>query len=179
MLAEWRPLMCPFDLSMSKAFERFKLFMPTILYEHEKGPRYTIEQFNTIQVQLTISILQFLTLILNGKKSLWMNEFLNLWTSLSTRHYWETHLTQLFSRVAHDTIGEFDWTPYIPYVCISKKKKRKIFHFFTLNYSLDFQQHIERIRSTVRLQGLISWHCQLNHASYVQKLSVTNNDLQF
>ncbi len=45
-----------------------------------------------------------------------MNEFLNIWTTLSTRHYWESHLTHLFSRVALDTIGEFDWSPYIPYV---------------------------------------------------------------
>lgn len=86
MLAQWRPILCPFDLSMSEAFERFKLFLPTVLLDNELGP------------------------------SLWLNEFLNLWTTLSTRHYWESHLISLFSRVAHDTIGEFDWSPYIPYV---------------------------------------------------------------
>ena len=35
MLAEWRPIMCPFDVSMSKALERFSLFIPSILFEHE------------------------------------------------------------------------------------------------------------------------------------------------
>jgi proteasome activator subunit 4 len=41
MLSEWRPLLCPFDMSMNKCFERSKLFLPTILYEYqmEKGYR--------------------------------------------------------------------------------------------------------------------------------------------
>jgi len=90
MLAEWRPIICPFDLSMSKAFERLKLFLPTILYEHESGPK------------------------------LWLNEFLNLWTTLSTRHYWESHLINLFARVAHDTIGNsIGVRTYLIYLVIS------------------------------------------------------------
>ncbi len=35
MLAEWRPLMCPFDMGMSYAFDRFNLFLPTLLRENE------------------------------------------------------------------------------------------------------------------------------------------------
>lgn len=35
MLEEWRPLMCPFDMSTSSAFERFNLFMPTLFMAHE------------------------------------------------------------------------------------------------------------------------------------------------
>ena len=54
---------------------------------------------------------------------LWLPEFLNLWTAFNMRHFWETHLINLFARTATDTMGEFDWNPYIPYVnnylCIS------------------------------------------------------------
>jgi hypothetical protein len=35
MLAEWRVFMCPFDSAINDCFERLKLFLPTILYEHE------------------------------------------------------------------------------------------------------------------------------------------------
>ena len=51
MLEEWRPLMCPFDLSMVNAFERFDLFLPTLLREHEinSGFKYVFSQFNFIK----------------------------------------------------------------------------------------------------------------------------------
>lgn len=35
MLEEWRPLMCPFDMSMNDAFERFNLFLPTLFAQDE------------------------------------------------------------------------------------------------------------------------------------------------
>lgn len=35
MLEEWRPILCPFDVSMTNFFVRCSLFMPTIMYEHE------------------------------------------------------------------------------------------------------------------------------------------------
>jgi len=40
ILEELRPLMCPFDASMSQAFERCRLFLPTIMYEHETQHGY-------------------------------------------------------------------------------------------------------------------------------------------
>ena len=40
MLEEWRPMLCPFDSSMASAFERFKLFLPTIFYEQELNSGY-------------------------------------------------------------------------------------------------------------------------------------------
>lgn len=39
MLDEWRPLMCPFDVTMQKAITYFELFLPTTLPPelHHKG----------------------------------------------------------------------------------------------------------------------------------------------
>jgi proteasome activator subunit 4 len=62
MLEEWRTLICPFDMSMSYAFERFDLFLPTLLKENE---------------------------IEHGFK-LWLDEFLNLWFTLSGKRIWES-----------------------------------------------------------------------------------------
>ena len=88
MLDEWRRLLCPFDTSMGNALESCKLFLPTILYEHETARGY----------------------------KLWLNEFLNLWTSFNSRHYWDSHILDLFSRVSESVIGDFDWNPFIPYI---------------------------------------------------------------
>lgn len=62
ILEELRPLMCPFDVSMTKAFERYKLFLPTLVYEHEADMSFR----------------------------LWITEFLNLWTTLNSKHFWES-----------------------------------------------------------------------------------------
>lgn len=42
MLDEWRPLMCPFDVTMQKAITYFELFLPTTLPPelHHKGFKY-------------------------------------------------------------------------------------------------------------------------------------------
>lgn len=39
MLEEWRPLMCPFDVTMQKAITYFEIFLPTSLPPelHHKG----------------------------------------------------------------------------------------------------------------------------------------------
>jgi hypothetical protein len=40
MLKEWKNLLCPFDTSMTNAFEMFNLFLPTITFdeiEEERG----------------------------------------------------------------------------------------------------------------------------------------------
>ncbi len=39
MLDEWKPLLCPYDTSFSKAIEKFELFLPTVVYpeEHEQS----------------------------------------------------------------------------------------------------------------------------------------------
>ena len=40
MLEEWRPLICPFDMSMNDAYERFNLFLPTLFPEHDASTTY-------------------------------------------------------------------------------------------------------------------------------------------
>ncbi|XP_010009291.1 PREDICTED: proteasome activator complex subunit 4-like, partial [Nestor notabilis] len=86
MLDEWRPLMCPFDVTMQKAITYFELFLPTTLPPalHQKGFK------------------------------LWFDEFIGLWVSVQNLPQWEGHLVNLFARLATDNIGYIDWDPYVP-----------------------------------------------------------------
>lgn len=86
MLDEWRPLLCPFDVTMQRAISYFELFLPTTLppEQHDKGFK------------------------------LWFEEMLSLWVSVQNLPSWEVHLVSLFARLASDNIGYIDWTPYIP-----------------------------------------------------------------
>lgn len=86
MLDEWRPLMCPFDVTMLKAMGYFELFLPTTLPPelHDKGFK------------------------------LWFDDFISLWVSVQNLPTWEVHLVSLFARLANDNIGYIDWDPYIP-----------------------------------------------------------------
>ncbi|XP_034040183.1 proteasome activator complex subunit 4A isoform X2 [Thalassophryne amazonica] len=86
MLNEWRPLLCPFDVTMQRAISYFELFLPTTLPPelHHKGFR------------------------------LWFDEFTSLWMSVQKLPTWEVHLVSLFARLANDNIGHIDWDPYIP-----------------------------------------------------------------
>ncbi|XP_077341678.1 proteasome activator complex subunit 4 [Lithobates pipiens] len=88
MLEEWRPLMCPFDVTMQKAISYFELFLPTSLPPelHHKGFK------------------------------LWFDEFMGLWLSVQNLPQWEGHLVNLFARLANDNIGYIDWDPYVPKV---------------------------------------------------------------
>ncbi|XP_030627610.1 proteasome activator complex subunit 4A [Chanos chanos] len=86
MLDEWRPLLCPFDVTMQKAIGYFELFLPTTLPPelHHKGFK------------------------------LWFDELISLWVSVQNLPSWEVHLVSLFARLANDNIGYIDWDPYIP-----------------------------------------------------------------
>uniref|UniRef100_A0A672JBT1 Proteasome activator subunit 4a n=1 Tax=Salarias fasciatus TaxID=181472 RepID=A0A672JBT1_SALFA len=86
MLDEWRPLLCPFDVTMQRAISYFELFLPTTLPPelHHKGFK------------------------------LWFEEFISLWMSVQNLPSWELHLVNLFARLANDNIGYIDWDPYIP-----------------------------------------------------------------
>ncbi|XP_053568667.1 proteasome activator complex subunit 4 [Bombina bombina] len=88
MLEEWRPLMCPFDVTMQKAISYLELFLPTSLPPelHCKGFR------------------------------LWFDELMGLWVSVQNLPQWEGHLVDLFARLANDNIGYIDWDPYVPKV---------------------------------------------------------------
>ncbi|KAI1887190.1 hypothetical protein AGOR_G00203600 [Albula goreensis] len=86
MLEEWRPLLCPFDLTMQKGISYFELFLPTILHpeQHHQGFK------------------------------LWFEELMELWVSVQNLPAWEGTLVNLFARLANDNIGYIDWDPYIP-----------------------------------------------------------------
>ncbi len=88
MLEEWRPLMCPFDMAMCKAYERFELFLPTLVYPHE----------------------------FDRGVNLWLKEFLDIWLSMHKTGSWDALAMSLFSRAAYHSIGYFDWNPYIPQI---------------------------------------------------------------
>ncbi|XP_032233646.1 proteasome activator complex subunit 4 isoform X2 [Nematostella vectensis] len=86
MLDEWRPLLCPYDVTFSKAMFYLSLFLPTTLpiVHHDKGFK------------------------------LWLEEFLGIWQVCTNSCKWEEDCLKLFSRLASDTIGCIDWSPYIP-----------------------------------------------------------------
>uniref|UniRef100_A0A3Q3F4X4 Proteasome activator subunit 4a n=1 Tax=Labrus bergylta TaxID=56723 RepID=A0A3Q3F4X4_9LABR len=86
MLDEWRPLLCPFDVTMQRAISYFELFLPTTMPPelHHKGFK------------------------------LWLDELISLWVSVQNLPSWEVHLVNLFARLANDNIGYIDWDPYIP-----------------------------------------------------------------
>ncbi|KAJ7987499.1 hypothetical protein DPEC_G00327130 [Dallia pectoralis] len=86
MLEEWRPLLCPFDVTMQKAIGYFELFLPTTLPPqlHHKGFK------------------------------LWFDELVSLWVAVQNLPGWEVHLVNLFARLSNDNIGYIDWDPYIP-----------------------------------------------------------------
>ncbi|XP_063047941.1 proteasome activator complex subunit 4A [Engraulis encrasicolus] len=86
MLDEWRPLLCPFDVTMQRAVSYFENFLPTTLppHLHHKGFK------------------------------LWFDELIGLWMSVQNLPGWEVSLVNLFARLANDNIGYVDWDPYIP-----------------------------------------------------------------
>jgi len=86
MLDEWRPLLCPFDTSMTEAVYFMECFLPTKLYPHEydKGFR------------------------------LWLDELLGLWQSCQGVTGWDNQLMRLFSRLSDDCLGSVVWAPHVP-----------------------------------------------------------------
>ena len=53
MLDEWRPLMCPYDVTFGKAMFYFSLFLPTTLHpeKHDQGYKYG---FNDLMINKRI-----------------------------------------------------------------------------------------------------------------------------
>ncbi|OXB54978.1 hypothetical protein ASZ78_003090 [Callipepla squamata] len=102
MLDEWRPLMCPFDVTMQKAITYFELFLPTTLPPelHHKGFKLNKElcsPWPRIPVGYIFQV---------------KSSVLYLYALLYTSH--DQHLVNLFARLATDNIGYIDWDPYVP-----------------------------------------------------------------
>lgn len=86
MLSEWRPLLCPFDMTMPMGISLFETFLPT-----KTEPK-------------------------NHQKSylLWFDEFVGLWQMCHNKPSWEFDLLLLFSRLADNNIGFINWEPIMP-----------------------------------------------------------------
>ena len=88
MLEEWRPLMCPFDVTMSKAISYCEMFLPT---------------FNTVQRR-------------GDTFDLWLDELMAFWEACPNMPLFEPHLFTLFARLADHTQGHLDWSKHIPHL---------------------------------------------------------------
>ncbi|XP_076463728.1 proteasome activator complex subunit 4B-like [Babylonia areolata] len=88
MLEEWRPLLCPFDVTVIRGLSYLEMFLPTSLppEKHHMGFK------------------------------LWLQELLDMWYSFCNCPSWEGSLVNLFSRLANDTIGYIDWKPHMPMI---------------------------------------------------------------
>lgn len=87
MLDEWRPMLCPFSVSLQRAITYLNLFLPTTLppEHHDKGFK------------------------------LWFDEVMQSWLAgkVCVTTY-DSKFTLLLSRLASDCMGFIDWEPYIP-----------------------------------------------------------------
>ena len=89
MMAEWRPLMCPLDVTMGKAMTYYEMFLPTYGVA-AKHPAATYE--------------------------LWLAELSDFWTACGNSPMWEPNLLGLLARLAEDAPGLLDWGPHLPVV---------------------------------------------------------------
>ncbi|KAK7103315.1 proteasome activator complex subunit 4B-like [Littorina saxatilis] len=85
MLEEWRPMLCPYDVTVIRGLGYYELFLPTSLppEKHHMGFK------------------------------LWFQEMLDMWYSYRNCPSWETSIVNLFSRLANDNIGYIDWKPHL------------------------------------------------------------------
>lgn len=87
ILEEFRPYLCPYDKGMNRGLLYMELLLPTVTAkpeEHKDGYR------------------------------LWLEELMSIWDSNPNSPEWEQQIVLLFARLAHDTIGYIDWSPWIP-----------------------------------------------------------------
>lgn len=86
MLDQFRPYLCPFDISMSKGLLYMELFLPTVGRPEDQNKGF----------------------------KLWLEELMGIWDSNPNSPSWEQNLIWLFARLSHDCIGQIDWSPWIP-----------------------------------------------------------------
>ena len=88
MLDEWRPLLCPFDVTVIKGLQYLDLFLPTNLMEHEMDKGFR----------------------------LWFKELIDMWDSFQNNPSWEKCIINLMYRLANSNIGYIDWSSFTPKV---------------------------------------------------------------
>lgn len=86
MLAEWRPLLCPFDMTMPMGVSLLAAFLPTKIEPKKHQQGYL----------------------------LWFDEFMGLWKMCHNKPSWEFDFLLLFSRLADNNIGYINWEPVMP-----------------------------------------------------------------
>ena len=89
MLEEWRPLMCPFDVTMAKAMSYCEMFLPTFDSYSRKEQTF----------------------------QLWFDELMAFWEACPNQPLFEPHLFGLFARMADHTRGEFSSYPHFLQPC--------------------------------------------------------------
>ncbi|XP_076047764.1 proteasome activator complex subunit 4-like isoform X2 [Oratosquilla oratoria] len=88
MLEEWRPFMCPFDVTMRMAVRYFELFLPASIPPTQTEHGWKI----------------------------WFDELMGIWDACHNHPPWEGNLFWLFTRLAWLNIGYIDWEPYKPMI---------------------------------------------------------------
>lgn len=107
MLDEWRPLLCPFDVTFAKAMTYFEVFLPT----------YDVQRFR------------------DKTYPLWFDEFMGFWDACHNSPPWENvsesfhyahpaaltadfrlpqTMLSLYARLAEHNVGCIDWEPHVP-----------------------------------------------------------------
>ena len=123
ILDEFRPYLCPFDTGMSKGLNYLELFLPTVVTKPDE--------------------------VSKGFK-LWLEEMMTIWDCNPNSPSWEQNLLWLFSRVAHDSIGLVDWSPWIP----------KIFTHLIKSFGLQGGTHkvqIKRNYTVFDVNAVVLW----------------------
>lgn len=85
ILDEFKPLLCPYDVTMADGVKYLEWFLPTIAVGE-------VERQKTWH--------------------LWFKEFLTLWESVHSGPTFEANLITIFARLALHNIGYIDWSPY-------------------------------------------------------------------
>lgn len=88
MLEEWRPLLCPFDMTMAMGVGLFETFLPTKIDPSNHQHGYL----------------------------LWFDELVGLWKMCHNHPSWESEMFWLFARLADHNTGYIDWEPVTPLV---------------------------------------------------------------
>lgn len=120
MLDEFRPLMCPFDVSMGKGMAYLDMFLPTFNVAHVRESTYLLwfdelmsfwqaclnsAPFETVNFTILLSIIS-LSLFL-----------VSLFWDACVQHVLHFQsIMYIMARLADNNIGLIDWEPYVPMI---------------------------------------------------------------
>lgn len=123
ILEEFRPYLCPYDKKMNRGLYYMEMLLPTVTAkpeEHEVGYH------------------------------LWLEELMSIWDCNPHSPEWEQQVVLIFARLAHDTIGLIDWSPWIPKIFTHLMKS-----FDLQNGSVRVQ--VKRSYSVFDMNAVVLW----------------------